>query len=113
LFSVIHIEQNNSIAAQFHLSLKRFFFSSSFNMLYNDQTKPIKQPAISIVPAIDYDQYTTIKVDHCSTINDANVVRKVVLTFCPDASDKDRLLRTLSDFLARCDALSLNANDGE
>jgi hypothetical protein len=101
---VIHIELN-TVSQQNFLFLSRVLFSSSFNMLYNDQTKPIKQPAISIIPAIAYDQYMTVKVEHCSTINGANVVRKVVLPFCPDLSDKERLLRTLSDFLAACDAV--------
>jgi hypothetical protein len=56
-------------------------------MLYNAQTKPIRH----------------------FTMNCANVIRKVVLPFCLHAPTSN----VLSDFLAACDADSLNANDGE
>jgi hypothetical protein len=89
LLNVTHTEFNNKSnamhqhrckAAKFPLSLKSSrvcSLSSSFNMVYNAQTKPIRY----------------------STINCAKVLRKVVVPFCRHASDKKCVLRTWSDFL--------------
>jgi hypothetical protein len=76
-------------------------------------TKTIKQPTIVFVPCIPYDFYSTVKLEHTSVSNSVNVNRKAVLPFCPDASDKERLIRTLSDFLAACDTDTLNINDAD
>ena len=66
----------------------------------------LKTPVIPLVTNILFSEYPTTRVAHiynAGTLADCrNVTNKLYLPFCPDSSDKDRLLRTIHEFQDGC-----------
>ena len=77
-----------------------------------------KQPPFQLKPSLLFEDYPTIAV--CNQVQIAaatastNAVtqnRKQVLPFCPDSSDKERLVRCFNEFLDACDDGLLSLKD--
>ena len=77
-----------------------------------------KQPPFQLKPSLLYEDYPTIAVYNqvqiaaaTATTNAVTQNRKQVLPFCPDSSDKERLVRCFNEFLDACDPELLNLQD--
>ena len=69
-----------------------------------------KQPPFTLQPTILYEEYSTTRLTH--EFNEGNpavrVTRKYDVPFCPDQSDKERVVRTIHEFLYACDDARLH-----
>lgn len=77
-----------------------------------------KQPPIAIKPNILYEDYPTTAIYNSVVLaavapatNTTTVTRKQVLPFCPDASDKERLIRCFHDLVEASGANNLSLAD--
>ncbi len=71
-----------------------------------------KQPPFPLKPVFDEHDYPTKRLQHRSTTATGQLdVRKMDLAFCPDPSDKERLVTVLDDYKDACDVDLLNYQD--
>ena len=62
-----------------------------------------KQPPFPIKPMFEESEYPTKRLQHRITNNALVDVRKMDIPFCPDPSDKERLVTVLDDYKDACD----------
>ena len=68
-----------------------------------------KQPPFPLKPMFEENDYPSKRLQHRLTLNNGHVdARKIDLSFCPDPSDKERLVTVLDDYKVACDVDQLN-----
>ena len=73
-----------------------------------------KQPPFTLLPTILYEEYSTTRLTHQFADAAGNqVTRKYDVPFCPDQSDKERVVRTIHEFIYACDNDRLHVNDAD
>lgn len=74
-----------------------------------------QDPPFPMRQVIPYESYPTLRLQFAHTPQGANneVVRKHTLPFCPDASNRERLIRTLHEFTDACADTNLHINNGD
>ena len=74
-----------------------------------------KQPPFPLKPVFEENTYPTKRLTHRIVLGADNRVdiRKLEVTFCPDPSDKERLVSVLDDFQEACEADALDYHDAQ
>lgn len=74
-----------------------------------------KQPPFHLKQAIPFEEYTTVRITHTFTnaTTSANETRKLDVPFCPDSSDKERLVRCIHEYIDACDTARLHCSDAD
>lgn len=67
-----------------------------------------KQPPFTLQPTILYEEYSTTRLTNEFDDAGNRVTRKYEVPFCPDQSDKERVVRTIHEFLYACDDARLH-----
>eukprot|EP00537_Pseudo-nitzschia_pungens_P013891 CAMPEP_0172395118 /NCGR_PEP_ID=MMETSP1061-20121228/18225_1 /TAXON_ID=37318 /ORGANISM="Pseudo-nitzschia pungens, Strain cf. pungens" /LENGTH=167 /DNA_ID=CAMNT_0013126607 /DNA_START=47 /DNA_END=550 /DNA_ORIENTATION=- len=93
------------------------------------QLQATKQPPIPFKALLNYEEYPTTRLVHrvalpppaaalaaataanAPTPDDTIVLKKQDTTFCPDSTDKERLIRVIEDFIDAADKSNLDIHD--
>ena len=77
-----------------------------------------KQPPFHLRPSLNWEDYSSVRITYTHVVTAAaggnpavTATRKQDLPFCPDSSDKERMVRCLSEFVDACDDARLHIHD--
>ena len=81
-----------------------------------------KDPPLFLKPFLPFKEYTTVCITYTHTVPAVagppagasyNITRKRDVPFCPDSSDKERLLRVIDEYLENCPDNILHIHDAD
>ena len=81
-----------------------------------------KDPPLFLKPLLPFEEYTTVRITYTHTVPAVagppavasyDITRKRDVPFCPDSSDKERLLRVIDEYLETCPDNILHIHDAD
>ena len=81
-----------------------------------------KDPPLFLIPLLSFEDYTTVCITYTHmvaaitaplAVPSYDVTRKCDVPFCPDSSDKERLLRVIDEYLENCPDNILHIHDAD
>ena len=79
-----------------------------------------REPPMPLKPTLLFEEYTTIRIEYThhppiagGGAAPAPITRKCDVIFCPDSSDKERLLRVINEYIDACDDHLLHIHDND
>ena len=83
---------------------------------------PPPPPPLPMKPLLSFEDYTTVRIEYTHTspavvgppaVAAQDITRKRDVVFCPDTTDKERLLRVIDEYLDACNDTLLHIHDAD